>query len=150
MKSIAYSITILLMTGLAIPAEAQELSQQEADQVAKSVVESFSKVFHAKDAVGVAALYTDDAIRVTPYGLQNGRAEIEKAFAEALKVYDPDFTKVNQVAVIGKDVVMSVLSYAGTYNGPNGPVAVKGRGTWVEVHDGDGWKIRVETINRIQ
>jgi uncharacterized protein (TIGR02246 family) len=140
-------IVPVLAVELAMPAAAQPISQQDADQAAKSVSELFSKALHAKDAARIAALYTEDTVRVGPYGVQIGRAEVEKSWTEGFKVYEPEFAKVDRVAVIGQDVVSSVNSWAGTFNSPNGPVPSRGYSTLTEVRDGGGWKISNETWN---
>jgi uncharacterized protein (TIGR02246 family) len=140
-------IVPVLAIGLAMPASAQQISQLDADQAAKSVSDSFNKALHAKDAAKIAALYTENTVRVAPDGAQIGRAEVQNNWTEAFKVYEPEFAKVDRVAVIGHDVVLSVNSWAGTFNSPNGPVPVKGYATWTEVRDGGGWKISNETWN---
>ncbi len=91
-----------------MPTVAEQISQQDADQVAKSVNEPFNEALHAKDAARIAALYTENAVRVAPEGPQFGRAEVEKTWMRGFKVYDPGFVKVERVAVIGHDVVSSL------------------------------------------
>ncbi len=147
MKSCVYMIMPVFMIGLAMPACAQRISEQEADQAAKSVAEVFDKALHEKDAPGAAALFTQNAIRVMAEGSQIGRSDIEKAFRGLFKVYTPKFDKTERVTVIDNDVIGSVSSFAGTYNGPKGPEAVKGYATFIYVRDGNTWKIRMETVS---
>ena len=133
---------------IAIPAAAQRsLAEQEASAAATTVVEAFNKALHAKDATGIAFLYTDDAIRVGPDGPEIGRAEIQKVWTETFKVYEPEFAKLDRVEVIGNDVILSVLSWAGTNKSPNGPVPWKGYAVWTDTRNAGHWKIRSETFN---
>lgn len=137
----------VLAIGLATPVAAQPISQPEAAQAARSVTEAFFKALSGKDAAAVAALFTEDAIRLTPGGPQNGRAEIQKFWTEAVKSWEPAFFRVDQVVPLGSDAVLAVNSWAGTYHGPNGPVGLRGYDQLTEVRDGAGWKIRMETYN---
>ena len=68
MKSRVYMIMPVLMIGLAMPACAQQISEEEANQAAKGVAESFVKALHEKDAAGAAGLFTENAIRVVGKG----------------------------------------------------------------------------------
>jgi uncharacterized protein (TIGR02246 family) len=147
MKSRVYMIMPVLMIGLAMPACAQQISEQEANQAARSVAEVFDKALREKDAAGAAALFTENAIRVMAEGPQIGRPDIEKAFTGLFKVYTSEFDKTERVTVIGNDVIGSVSSFAGTYNGPKGPEALKGYATFIYVRDGNTWKIRMETVS---
>jgi hypothetical protein len=52
------------------------------DQVTKK----FDEAFNNGDAAAVAALYTEDAVQVTPQGPVFGRQAIEKLFAGRLKI----------------------------------------------------------------
>jgi uncharacterized protein (TIGR02246 family) len=143
MKSRVYMIMPVLMIGLAMPACAQQISEEEANQAAKGVAESFVKALHEKDAAGAAGLFTENAIRVVGKGPQIGRSEIEKALRGAFKAYTPEFDRVDQVTVIDNHVIGSVSSFAGTYNGQ----AIKGHATFIYVRDGNTWKIRMEAVS---
>lgn len=147
MKSRVYMFMPVLMIGLAMPACAQRISEQEANQAARSVAEAFVKALQEKDAARAAALFTEDAIRVVAEGLQIGRSEIEKVLRKTFGAYTPEFDKVDRVSAIDNDVIGSVSSFAGTYNGPKGPEAVKGYATFIYVRDGNTWKIRMEAVS---
>ena len=136
-----------LAIGLAIPAAAQQLSEQEAAQIANSVGEAFRTAVREKDPARIAAFFTKDAIRVTPNGLQNGRAEIQKFWTDVIKDWEPGVLNVVRVVPIDNNVVLAVFSWAGTYHSPNGPVGLRGYDQFTLVHDGGGWKIRMETYN---
>src|SRR5260370_16493133 len=97
--------------------------EQESALAANGITEAFLKAMRAKDAAGIAALYTEDAIRLTPGGPQNGRAEIQNFWAEGVKGWEPEFFKVDRAVPIGGDVLLAVTRWPGTYHSPNVPVA---------------------------
>lgn len=78
------AIVPVLAMGLAVSAAAQ-VSEQDAQQAGQSVLDAWNKTSQQKDAAGQAALFTEDAIRVTPQGLVSGRAAIESAAAEGFQ-----------------------------------------------------------------
>ena len=43
---------------------------------------NFEEAYNKHDAVAIAALFTDDAVLVTPHGTFTGRAAIEKKYEE--------------------------------------------------------------------
>ena len=75
-------LILVLLVGLASPAAAQQLTQQEARQAAEKIVSESNRANQAKDAAALAALYTTDAILVTPQGLVVGPEAIEKQGAD--------------------------------------------------------------------
>jgi len=46
------------------------------------LVAKYDEVFSRRDPAAVAALFTEDAVRVTPRGTFTGRAAIEKSFTD--------------------------------------------------------------------
>jgi uncharacterized protein (TIGR02246 family) len=54
-------------------------------QIAQQIRErgkKYDEAFNKNDATAVAALFTEDALQVTPDGLYSGRQAIEKRYAE--------------------------------------------------------------------
>jgi uncharacterized protein (TIGR02246 family) len=136
-----------LTVGLAASATAQQVSEQDARQAGQSVIDAWNKTELQKDAVAHAALFTEDAVQVTSRGLISGRAAIERRAVEEFKVYTPDPSKLEQVKMIGSGVMLRAGTWSGTYNGPHGPVQLKGYWSDTDVRDGDTWKIQQETSN---
>jgi uncharacterized protein (TIGR02246 family) len=141
------AIVPVLAMGIAVSAAAQQVSELDAQQAGQSVLDAWNKTYQQKDAAGHAALFTEDAIRVTPQGLMSGRAAIERAAAEAFKDYTPDPSTLEQVNMIGNGVMLRAGTWSGTYHGPNGPVHLKGYWSDTDVRDGNTWRIRQETFN---
>jgi uncharacterized protein (TIGR02246 family) len=137
----------VLAVGLAVSAAAQQVSEQDAQQAGQRLLDAWNKAALSKDAAAHAALFTEDATRVTPQGLISGRAAIESAIAAEPKDYTPDPSKLEQVKMIGNGVMLRAGTWSGTYSGPNGPVHLKGYWSDTDVRDGNTWKIRQETYN---
>lgn len=104
-----------LAIGLAIPAAAQQLSEQEAAQIAENVTNSLVTAQREKDPARVAGVFSEDAIRVAPNGLENGRADIQKVFTDVVKVWEPGDVNVVRAVPLGNNVVLAVISWGGTF-----------------------------------
>ncbi len=139
--------TALAAVGLAASATAQQVSEQDARKAGQSVLDAWNKAALQKDAVANAALFTEDAVRVTPNGLISGRAAIERRAVEDFKAYTPDPSKLEKVTMIGSAVMLRAGTWSGTYNSPHGPMHLKGYWSDTDVRDGDTWKIHQETYN---
>ena len=99
-----FTIVPMVAIGLAMPAAAQHVSDQDARQAGESVVQAFNKASQAKDAAGLAALYSEDATYITPDGPIFGRAAIQKLYAEDFKSVTPEPAKLDRVIMIGDTV----------------------------------------------
>jgi uncharacterized protein (TIGR02246 family) len=139
-----------LAVALAIPAAAQQLTEQEAHQVVQGLVDQTDKGAKAKDAAGLAAQYTDDAVRINGNGtVLLGRAAIEKFIAKGLQSFDEDPLKIIAIKIISHDTIVAFGSWSGIYHGENGPVHEGGRWAATDVRVGDGWKIAAVLVSDI-
>jgi ketosteroid isomerase-like protein len=76
-------ITLVGLVGLAISFAVPAFAQQKdtaASQIDEQIVKKFDEAFINGDAAAVAALYTEDALQVTPQGPVFGREATEKLF----------------------------------------------------------------------
>ena len=137
----------LLTVCLAIPAAAQQLSEQQVRPAIESLLETWDTAANRKDAAAVAALYTEDAMRVTPRGISYGRAAIEKDLVETFKVTSNIADKVQKVQVVG-EMVLVTATWSATLQSKDGPIQARGFWGGVYVRDGDTWKTRLAIINR--
>ena len=142
-------IVPLLVIGLAMPAAAQQISEQEARQVVEKSVADFDSALRSKDVAKSASVFTEDAVRVTPQGPMVGRSAIEKNLTEVFKVYNHDSSKVNQVMVIN-GMIFANGSWGGKIQGPNGLNPIKGYWSNTWVRDGGTWKMRMDAFNQTQ
>jgi uncharacterized protein (TIGR02246 family) len=140
-------IAPVLVLFLAAPSVAQQSSEQEAQKAGHSVLDAWNNATLQKDAAGLAALYTEDAVQVTPQGLISGRAAIEKSMTDVFKALTFQPSKLESVVMIGSDVMLRAGSWSATLKSPNGPIPLTGYWSDLDVRDGNQWKIRRETHN---
>jgi uncharacterized protein (TIGR02246 family) len=136
-----------LLTALAVPAAAQQLSEQEARAAVQSVVDIWVNAAQKKDAAAIAALYTEKSMRVTPDGVLNGRAAIQKNLEEGLKVFSNISIKLEQVRVLGNDAIETQGTWSGVLQSPNGPVPVNGYWGATDIREGGSWKADLDVYN---
>jgi ketosteroid isomerase-like protein len=134
-----------LAVALAIPAaRPQQLTEQEARQVAQKGADNFYRAFKAKDAAGIAAGYTDDTVRISGNGtLSLGRAAVEKFYAKGVQSFDEDPPKIIEAKIISNDTIVVFGSWSSIYHGDNGPAHVGGR--WAAT----GWKTAALLVSNI-
>jgi uncharacterized protein (TIGR02246 family) len=137
----------LLTVCLAIPAAGQQPSEQQVRPAIERLLETWDTAASRKDAAAVAALYTEDAMRVTPRGISYGRAAIEKDLVETFKVTSNVADKVEKVQVVG-EVVLVTATWSATLQSKDGPIQARGFWGGVYVRDGDTWKTRLAIVNR--
>jgi uncharacterized protein (TIGR02246 family) len=146
MRRSPFFVTLLTVC-LVIPAAAQQPSEQQVRPAIERLLETWDTAANRKDAAAVAALYTEDAVRVTPRGISYGRAAIEKDLIETFKVTSNIADKVEKVQVVG-EVVLVTATWSATLQSKDGPIQAKGFWGGVYVRDGDAWKTRLAIINR--
>jgi uncharacterized protein (TIGR02246 family) len=106
--------------------------------------------YNNKDAEAAAALFTEDAVLVTPDGMVFGRQAIEKRYADTFQrspmtdfLSRRDRLQLNAI----DNAVWSVGEWWGTLQSQNGPAFAWGYWTTIYVREGDDWKIRMLTSN---
>jgi uncharacterized protein (TIGR02246 family) len=138
-----------LALGWVVPAIAQTASEADAQSAGESVLAAWNRTALAKDAAAHAALYTEDAIQVTPFGLVSGRPAIEKNLEAAFKNWTPNPSTLETVSMLAPNVMVRAGTWNATVTMPTGPTPVHGYWSDVDVRDGEGWKIRQETWNLV-
>jgi uncharacterized protein (TIGR02246 family) len=148
---------LLALVGLAIsfalPTFAQQTNTSD-QQLREQLVPLDKKVdeaFNNNDAAALAALYTEDAIKVTPQGPIHGRQAIEKWLAEVFKTWHPKnyIAKTDSLRIIGTaDNIAENGEWSQTLQGKNGePIPIKGYWSVIVVREGEDWKILVDAFN---
>jgi uncharacterized protein (TIGR02246 family) len=154
-----------LMIGFAAPTFAQQkepsLTEQDREQIleiGKKNDEAWSK----SDATALAALFTVDAVFVTPAGILVGREAIEQRYQTVFKDLEKrlgtdasgesnhivNTTKVAEMHAIDDNTEWGVGQWSQTIPGPNHRTKqVHGNWGCVSVRDGDTWKNRMLTVN---
>jgi uncharacterized protein (TIGR02246 family) len=151
---------VVSLLGLAIGFTVPTLAQQkgtvdpQTDQQIRALAQKYDEAINKRDPAAVAALYTQDAVRVTALndGTFHGRQAIEQSYAK----YDflrwqvsNYFTRVNQVTPVGKEVRSNgKYSCIFTREGDRiHPCNGEGYYSWVMVREGDTWKIRKDSAS---
>ena len=147
----------VVLVGLAISFAAPAFAQQKdaaASQIDEQIVKKFDEAFNNSDAAAVAALYTEDAVQVTPQGPVFGREAIEKLFTGIFHQghYSNHLNKDDQGSphMIGTagDEVWRTGEWSFTVQGKSGdPIKLKGYWSAINVREGDTWKIQMLTFN---
>ena len=148
---------LLAFVGLAIGLATPTLAQQKDtidSQIAEQVTKKIDEGFNNGDAAAVGALFTEDAVFVTPQGPIFGREAIEKLFAGMFQQghYSDHLNKDDQgsphtIGTAGNEV-WRTGEWSFTLQGKSGgPIQLKGYWGAINVREGDTWKIRMLTFN---
>jgi ketosteroid isomerase-like protein len=125
-------------------------TRQQIDALDKKIGEAYSK----DDAAAVAALFTEDGVLVRPQGTVYGREAIEKLYADTFqKIHlSNDVSKADQnsphsIGTAGNEI-WETGEWSVTLQGQKGPpTQLKGYNAYIDVREGDDWKIRMEIFN---
>jgi ketosteroid isomerase-like protein len=134
----------VLSVGWLMPASAQ-MSDADAQRAGQSVLDAWNRTMIAKDVPGHAALYADNVIQVTPFGIIVGRPALAKAMEELVKTYTANLSTLEHVVMLGPNVMLRSGAWNGTLTLTNGSMPVRGYWSDVDVRDGDDWQIREES-----
>jgi len=95
----------------------------------------------------LAALYTEDAVRVTAHGTFSGRQAIAKDYAERFQRYQSNnyVRKGDRVNAVGNDVRASGKWSCAFHDTDGRYKHIDGHYSAVWVRDGNTWKIRRAT-----
>ena len=141
---------LLPLVGLAIsfalPTSDQEQTavDPETRQQIEAVRTQFVEAYNKHDAAAVAALYTQDAVRLLSWesesGLASGQQAIGKKFAvEFASSPSNESHKLLQVYALGSEICAMT-----EWNIP--PFSNKKAGVRIYVRDADTWKVRVDYV----
>ena len=145
-----------LAISFALPTSAQQKDtanpeiRQQIDALDKRIGEAYSN----DDAAAIAALFTEDGVLVTPQGTVYGREAIEKSYADMfLKFHlSDDKTKADQnsphtIGTAGNEI-WETGDWTAVLQAQNGsPVHLQGHNAFVDIREGDDWKVRMEIFN---
>ena len=144
-----------LATGFVLPVFGQQKDTVDfkIERQIRELAANYDTAINRHDPAAVAALYAQDAVRVTALnnGTFRGRQAIENAYAQ----YDFGhwqvsnyFTKVNRINAVGNEV-RSTGTWSSVFDrlGGNQRRHAAGYCSWVIVRDGDTWKIRRDSAS---
>jgi ketosteroid isomerase-like protein len=135
----------MLLTALAGCATTQQPAPPSELQAAREVEAQFIAAFNRQDANALAALFAEDAIRVTPGGLIQGRETIRKDFE---KRFQSKFHDLAVTMTVTKTFNGSIWE-AGEWSMKIGDQPVRGYGAMTLVREGNSFKVRDDTFNMV-
>ena len=123
---------------------------EKLDAIGKKYEEAVTN----NDAAAVAALFAEDGVFVTDTGPLYGRNAIEKWYADMfLKFHlSDDKTKADQnsphtIGTAGNEI-WETGDWTAILQAQNGsPVHLQGHNAFVDIREGDDWKVRMEIFN---
>src|ERR1700722_5024093 len=145
---------LLALAGIAIGLISPTFAQQK-DTVDPKIIEqlqeedkNFEEAYNKHDAAAIAALFTDDAVLVTPHGTFTGRAAIEKKYKkEDFEEYNGSdmVTTTDRITPVGNELHLT-RRFRANYQSGGSFIKIEGNASPVFVLEGDIWKIRSETV----
>jgi len=143
--------------GFALPTFAQPtdaIDSQTHAQIDEQIDKKFDEAFNNGDAAALAALFTQDAVWVTPQGPVVGREAIQQRFAGMFQqghyrnhLNNDDPGSPHWIGTAGTEV-WRTGAWSFTLQGKgSGPLQLKGHFGAINVREGEGWKIRMLTFN---
>ena len=154
---------LFALAGLTVCLNLPALAQQEEEQHPlgerdyQKLVELEAKndeAWSKRDAAGLAALYTKDALFVTPSGILSGRDAIERRYQDDFNDFQVKGIRVTTVSrvveahAVGNNTAWAVGEWTQTFTGPANLVKeVHGNSVVLAQREGDAWKWRLLIIN---
>jgi ketosteroid isomerase-like protein len=132
-----------MLIGLAIPALGQQNVPQSDQQALRDFEMQLLTAFNRQDAAGVASLFTEDALRVTPQGIIRGREAIEKDMDRRFQSHFHDLSSTITIFRVFGNSIWE----AGEWSMLIGDRPIRGYFSATLVREGDKYNIRDETLN---
>jgi uncharacterized protein (TIGR02246 family) len=134
-----------LAINFAVPTFAQEKDEvaPQVRQQLEAIDKKFDEAINNHDAAAVAALFTQDAVEVTPLGVLSGRRAIDKYYANVIEQHHltDQVNRLDHVYTFGSD-----LCAIGGYSVKTDGYPAGGHRASVYTRDGDTWKFRVMVV----
>ena len=153
MKTRLLGALVGLAISFALPTFAQQTNTSD-QQLREQLVQIGKKnddAWNNNDAAALAAIYTEDAIKVTDQGPIHGRQAIEKWLAQVFQNFHPKnyISKTDSLRIIGTaDNIAANGEWSMTLQGKNGEsIPLKGYWAAIYVREGDDWKCRLDAYN---
>ncbi len=141
-RATLFSAFGILVIAATVTAAAAEMDASKCADIGKQWQDAFNK----GDTSAVAALYTSNAVEVTPIGIQVGPAAVKKRLDEDIK----EGWKQDLIIITTKCDIEGAVSWSsGSWKqtSPQGS-SVGGFWTAIDVKEGNGWKLQNLTFNQ--
>jgi uncharacterized protein (TIGR02246 family) len=146
-----------LAISFAFPTYAQQkdLADPQTTQKILALLKAYNEGMNNNDGAAVAALFTRDAVFVTPNWPITGRQAIQKWYTDLWQwfhftnyITKADGNAVHLIGTAGNEL-WATGTWSETGQGKNGePIPMKGHWACIYVREGDDWKIRVDAWNQ--
>jgi uncharacterized protein (TIGR02246 family) len=136
-------LTTALLIGLATSAIGQQNQLQTDQQAVRELHVQFTTAFNRQDAAALAALFSEDGIRITPQGIIQGRDAIRN---DSDKRFQSRFHDLAITPLIVRALHDSIWE-AGEWTMKIGDQPVRGYFAMTLVREGNSFKIRDDTFN---
>jgi uncharacterized protein (TIGR02246 family) len=156
MKTRILGALVGLAISFALPTYAQQkdLADPQTTQKILALMKAVNEAQNNHDAAAAAALFTRDAVFLTPEGPIIGRQAIQKwctnqrqAWHSTNYITKADGNAYHLIGTAGNELWATGESTE-TGQGRNGePIPIKGHWAGILVREGDDWKIRVSVFN---
>jgi uncharacterized protein (TIGR02246 family) len=148
-RQILLSIAAVTL-GTALPAASQQNSMQDFKTAATTIIDQRTRLYNKKDAAGIAAQFTADAVFVEllpQLTVMHGKAEIQNHYQQLFDAGAGNFDqKITQVELNADGTVVIAGDYAVAANGKTIT------GHWFEIlrHEVGTWKATLHVFARPQ
>ena len=150
---IRLAVTLIgLAIGSVLPTFAEQkgtVDPKIAQQI-RALMTKWDEAFNSSAPGALAALYTDDAVKVTVHGTFHGREAIAKDFAEhdfGRYHSKNEVRKGDRIIAVGNDVRVTG-KWKCTFHDTDGKDKhIDGHYSWILVRQGDSWKISRDTAD---
>jgi uncharacterized protein (TIGR02246 family) len=145
-----------LAFSFALPTYAQQkdVADSQTTQKILALTKAYAEAINNNDPAAIAALFTRDAVFVTPEGPISGRQAIQRWYTDLYQSWHPKNHTAsvdgNALQVIGTagNEMWATGEWSEIRQGKNGePIPVKGHYLDIYVREGDDWKVRVSASN---
>jgi len=143
------AVVALMLIGLTLPVFGQQDRPENPQQIAEAlqavqeVSRQYLAAYNQQDAAAIASLFAEGGVRITPYGIIQGREAIRSHFENAFKAGSHDVSDVIRVFRASGNTVWE----AGSYTVKVGQRYRRGYFATTFVREGGGFKIRDVVVN---
>jgi len=136
-------VTICMFLCVVAPALAQQDPSASDEKLYEDVQKQFAEAYNRQDADAMAALFTENGVRVTPNGIFQGRDAIRREIQQVLTMGLHDYTVRRTVSRSEGNLVFNV----GEWQAKLGDRQFHGYYSALLIREGDQAKILAQTVN---
>lgn len=140
-RGMMMAVVLLLSGSDAVRAQEDRAKLHEA--LYQQIQTQFAAAYNKADTAAMAALFTEDAVRITPSGIFQGRAAIRRNFEEVIAMGLHDYTVRRTVSRNAGELMLN----AGEWQAMLGDTRFRGYYSALLTWDGDQPRIVEETVN---